>query len=469
MLKHTLDDTIAAISTPVGDGGIGIVRLSGRDSLGIAGKIFKAKDGKQPSDFKSYTTHYGHIIDRISDPSGNGIVIDEVILTIMRAPRSYTKEDIIEINCHGGITPLRKVLELVFSLGARMAEPGEFTKRAFLNGRIDLAQAESVLDLIRSKTDTGLRAAMGQLEGALSSDIKRLRDGLVEIASHIEASIDFPEEDIETLSGSGIKLKIEEMMDEIKKLIDGADRGRILKEGIRTVICGRPNVGKSSLMNSLLREKRVIVSHIPSTTRDVIEEIINIDGIPLKIVDTAGIIETNDLLTKEGVKRSRFYISTADLILFLLDRSEPLSMGDKVIMDEIKDKKVIVVINKADLPKRLEVGQIRKILHDKRMIEISVTEERNLKELEGAISEMVWGGVISADHTVMVTNSRHKALLGRTKDVLTRFLKNFAEKAPPEFLMLEVEEAIDSLGEITGESIDTDILDKIFNDFCVGK
>lgn len=463
-MRYNLDDTIVAISTPVGEGGIGIVRLTGRNSLSIVDSIFKSKDGKKPSEFKSYTTHYGHIIGQ-----GSTSIIDEVILTVMRAPKSYTKEDIVEINCHSGIIPLRRVLELVLSLGARLAQPGEFTKRAFLNGRIDLAQAESVLDIIRSKTDTSLRAAMSQLEGEFSRRVKALRNELIDLYSHVEASIDFPEEDIQILSDCNLETRAKEIIDKLKALIDSADKGMILMEGIRTVICGKPNVGKSSLMNSLLRQKRVIVSHIPGTTRDTIEEIINISGIPLRIVDTAGIIETDDLLTKEGVDRSRFHVSAADLVIFLLDGSQPICENDEIIMDEIRKRKVIVVINKTDLPKRLEIERIKDVLHDKKIIEISVTKKKNLKELEDAISEMVWGGQVTTEHVGLVTNARHKTLLIQTKTVLERGLHNFEKEVSPEFIILDMKEGIDCLGEITGETIDTDILDRIFERFCIGK
>ena len=464
--KINLDDTIVAISTPVGEGGIGIVRLTGKDSLPIADKIFKSKDNKLPSEFESYTTHYGHIVCR-SDAQCE--VIDEVILTVMRAPKSYTKEDIIEINCHGGITPLRRVLELVLSLEARLAQPGEFTKRAFLNGRIDLTQAESVLDIIRSKTDTSLRTAMSQLEGDFSKKVKDLRLRLIDLHGHVEASIDFPEEDIDILSNCGIEQETGKIIKELKALVDSADRGRILMEGVSTVICGKPNVGKSSLMNSLMRQRRVIVSHIPGTTRDAIEEIININGIPLRIIDTAGITETDDFLTKEGVERSRHHMESADLVLFLLDGSQQLCKNDKAIMNEIKDKKVIVVVNKTDLPKRLKIDKIKKVLHDKKIIEISVAKKKNLKRLEDIISEMVWGGQVSADHTSLVTNARHKALLIQSKNTLERLLRNLRKRISSEFIALDTKEAIESLSEITGETVDIDILDKIFSKFCIGK
>ncbi len=461
-MKYDLDDTIVAISTPVGEGGIGIVRLSGRDSLSVADKIFRSKNDLHPSGFESYTTHYGHIVQENE-------IIDEVLLTVMKAPKSYTKEDIVEISCHGGIVPLKKILGLVLSMGPRTAEPGEFTKRAFLNGRIDLAQAESVLDIIRSKTDKGLRAAMSQLDGDFSRNVRAIREELIGILSNVEASIDFPDEDTEILTEFNIKEKLTDTAGEIRALHDSSDKGRILTEGIRTVICGRANVGKSSLMNALLREKRVIVSHIPGTTRDAIEEILNIDGIPLRVADTAGIIDSDDSLTREGVEKSRSHISAADLVLFLLDGNAPLTADDTAIMDEIKDKKAIVVVNKGDLPQRLDTDEVKSLMPQKRIVGISATEKKNLGKLEGAIKDMIWGGDVTADHSVLVINQRHKALLGLAWDSLQKALKSVSEKTPPEFIALDMREAVESLGEITGETIDEKILERIFSNFCIGK
>lgn len=463
-MKYNIDDTIAAISTPVGENGIGIVRLSGPDSLVIADKIFKPKNGKCPSQFKTYTTHYGHILDKDKASSA----IDEVILTIMRAPRSYTKEDIVEINCHGGTASLKKILECVLTLGARLAEPGEFTKRAFLNGRIDLAQAEGVLDIIRSKTDTSLRAAMSQVKGEFSVEVKNLRNELLDILSSVEASIDFPDEDIEILSETNFDKRVGEVIGKLKALIDSADKGKILREGITTVICGRPNVGKSSLMNALLKEKRVIVSHIPGTTRDTIEEIVNIGGIPLRLIDTAGIIDSEDILIKEGVERSRLHIKAADLIIFMVDGSEDLKQEDKKIADSIKDKKVVVVINKIDLTNKLKRDDLKKIISERSIIEISVAKKKNIDELIDKTCDMIWGGQITADHTPLVTNIRHKVLLIQAKDRLSNMLSN-AKDTSTEFIALDMKEAIESLGEITGETIDTEILDRIFANFCIGK
>lgn len=467
-----MEETIAAISTPVGEGGIGIVRMSGARALAIADKIFRSKDGKRPSQFETYTTHYGHIVEIASPPStarNDEIVIDEVILTVMRAPKSYTKEDIVEINCHSGIISLKKILELVLKLGARLAEPGEFTKRAFLNGRIDLAQAEAVVDVIRAKTDTSLKVAVNQLEGDLSGQVKVLRERLLNLYTHIEASVDFPEEDVEILADCDMNDNLKDISKKIKHLVDTSEGGRVLREGITTVICGKPNVGKSSLMNAFLREKRVIVSHIPGTTRDAIEEVVNIRGIPLKIVDTAGIIDSEDLLTKEGVSRSRLYIRQADLVLFLLDASDELDVKDIVIMNEVKDKKTIVVINKTDLPRRLDTSRINNDLHSKLLVEISVAERRNLEKLEDAVTEMVWHGEISPNPEPIVTNVRHKDALVSGHDALNRALDSLEKKLSPELMSVSVKEAIDKLGLITGETVSEDILDRIFSEFCIGK
>jgi len=461
-MRYDLDDTIVAISTPVGDGGIGIVRLSGKDSLSIADRIFRLKNGKVPSKLKSYTTHYGHIVD-------NNSVIDEVILTIMRGPKSYTKEDIVEINCHGGILPLKNVLGLVLSCGARPAQPGEFTKRAFLNGRIDLAQAESVLDVIQAKTEVSLRAAMGQLEGGLSRAVREIRNRLLDITSDVEASIDFPEEDIDQMPYAAREAGLAGVEKELDRLIGSSEKGVIIREGVRAVLCGKPNVGKSSLMNALLRQDRVIVSHIPGTTRDTIEEMIAIDGIPVRLVDTAGIAESDDLITKEGITRSRFQLEGADLVLFMLDAGEPLSERDILIAEEIRNKKAIVVVNKIDLPRKLDIELLQNILAGKRIVDISVSAQKNIDVLESAISEMIWGGEVSSDHTVLVTNVRHKALLIQAKNIISGALEGIRERLAPELLAIEIREAIDRLGEITGEIVDTDILDRIFDKFCIGK
>jgi len=457
-----LNDTIVAISTPLGEGGIGMVRMSGKNALKIADKVFRSKDKEKPSQFKTYTTHYGHIIDKNQ-------IIDEIILTVMRSPKSYTKEDIVEINCHSGIVPLRKVLELVIKEGGRLAQPGEFTKRAFLNGRIDLAQAEAVLDVIKAKTDSSLKVAIDQLKGSLSEEITKIRENLLQLYAHIEACIDFPEENVEILSNSDMLNNLKRITRRLKQLIDTADNGKVLRDGITTVICGKPNVGKSSLMNAFLRENRVIVSHIPGTTRDTIEELVNIRGIPLKIVDTAGIMDSDDHLTKEGVVRSRTYIKTADLVLFLLDASEELHDRDLAIMEEVKDKKTIVVINKTDLPKKLDTKKINNHLHDKKVIEISVEKNKNLEKLEKAVTEMVWHGKITPNNDPLITNVRHKNALVSSYESLNEVIVSLENKLSPELVAINMREGIDKLGEVIGQMISEDILDRIFSEFCIGK
>ncbi len=467
-MNNNIDDTIVAISTPVGEGGIGIVRLSGAGSLAVADAIFSSSRGKRPSRLKSYTAHYGRVIDTRLDERP---AIDEVILNIMRAPKSYTREDVVEINCHGGIVPLKKILELVMSFGVRLAEPGEFTRRAFLNGRIDLAQAESVLDIIKARTDTGLRAAMNQLGGELSRNVAVLRGELLDLISRVEASIDFPEEETGGYFIEGAAAGMKAIVKEIRRLESSADKGMVLTEGLRAVICGRPNVGKSSLMNALLRRSRVIVSHIPGTTRDTIEELINIEGLPVRLVDTAGIIDSDDLLIKEGVDRSRLHIESSDLLLLVLDGSEPLNAQDHELIRAAADKRAMVVINKSDLPRKADLGEarIRELLGQKRSVEISAKDRRGLDALEGSISSMVWDGEVCADHTCLVTNARHKTLLSSAADALERGLGAAEKGAPPEIVSIEFKEAAEALGRITGESIDGEVLDRIFERFCIGK
>jgi len=464
MKRTNPNDTIVAISTPVGEGGIGIVRLSGRDVFGIADKIFLPKDGLKPSQFKTYTTHYGHIMD-----SATQKIIDEVILTVMRSPKSYTKEDIVEINCHGGIVPLKKILELVVGMGARVAEPGEFTKRAFLNGRIDLLQAEAVLDVIRSKTEAGLEAALSQLRGGLSDTINEVKNDIMNSYVHIEASIDFPDEDINVQDSRKLSEQMTAVIDKMQNLLKTSEKGKILRQGLSAVICGKPNVGKSTLMNLLLKENRVIVTPIPGTTRDIVEETINIDGIPLKIADTAGIAESLDAVEKEGVRRSHEYIKGADIVLFLMDNSRKLTAEDKAIIDMIKDKKAVVIINKIDLPKKLKLDEIIDDLRNKKRVEVSATKGTHLDLLEKAISNMVWSGEVIQHNQPFITNVRHSDALKKAYKYIKQAKGSLEKKLSPEFVALDVKEALDALGEIVGESIGKDLLNRIFGEFCIGK
>ena len=483
-MRHLdLNDTIVAISTPVGEGGIGIVRLSGPKALSIADRIFVSKNGAKPSQFKSFTTHYGYIkqftvhrspftdkkvADNGQRTTDNGI-IDEVILTVMRAPKTYTKEDIVEVNCHSGIVPLRKTLDLTLMLGARLAEPGEFTKRAFLNGRIDLTQAEAVLDIVKAKTEASLRAALFQLEGRLSQKIRRIRDDILQILAHIEVSLDFPEEDIEILTRDDLLNRANEIVTELRQLLDTASKGIVLREGVSAVICGRRNVGKSSLLNALLKQERAIVSPVAGTTRDSIEERVDIEGIPLRLIDTAGIIETGDLVEKEGVVRSYNYIGCADLILLVLDNSEPLLDQDKAIIEEIRNKAAIIVINKIDLPREIDPAQVKKALADKRIVYTSATEETGLHSLEKAIAEMFWQGKVTSSDGALITNVRHKDTLRRVLESMERSIQLIKKNYSPEFIAPDMRKAKDSLGEIVGGALTEDLLEKIFSEFCIGK
>jgi len=459
-MKVYLEDTIAAISTPVGEGGIGIVRLSGPHALEIVDQIFVGR-GK-PSNFPTYTTHYGHIVFQ-------GESIDEVILTVMRVPGSYTREDIVEINCHGGIVPLKKVLEIVLQLGARLAEPGEFTRRAFLNGRIDLAQAEAVIDIIRAKTDLSLQTAISQLKGELSAKVRQIKELVLKVLASIEAAIDFVQEDIEIISRDEILEQLENIREQLERLLATADYGKVLREGISTVIAGRPNVGKSSLLNALLQEQRAIVTPIPGTTRDVIEEIINIQGIPLKIADTAGIRPVQDIIEKEGVDRSRSYMQRADLILLMLDGSEPLTSEDRELLKEIRDKEAILVINKIDLPQKIELKKVEELAIKKPLVKISATQAIGLPDLEKTIVEMIWRGEVIVSDGALITNVRHKNSLRQAHSSIQRAIETTRQGLSEELISVDLRAALNSLGEITGETVVEDILDYIFSEFCIGK
>lgn len=457
-------DTITAISTPPGENGIGIVRISGPSALEIADRMFtpKKRPGKKMvTRLKSHALHYGHIVS-------NGRKIDEVLLTIMRKPRTYTREDIVEINCHSGIVVLKQILDLVVFHGARIAEPGEFTKRAFLNGRIDLVQAEAVLDVITSRTSEGLKIAERQLRGETSIKIKSARSKLMDIISDIEADINFPEENLSASGPSSPKESLCKVERELLKLIDSSEKGIILKEGITTVICGKPNVGKSSLMNSFLKQDRAIVTPVPGTTRDTIEETVNVRGVPLRIVDTAGIIHIEDEVAKESVARSKHCMSIADLILVVLDSSDRLSKLDLEIIDIVKDKKTIVVVNKTDLPEALQIDEIKNHLHDKRIIRVSAKSGLGLEELEDAIYDIFWSGEVSTEG-IFISNSRHLEALKKAFDFARGALRSIDEGRPLEFISLDLKDAADALGIITGEVFTEDLLETIFNKFCIGK
>lgn len=457
-------DTIAAISTAVGEAGIGIVRLSGKDAIKIANNIFRGINNKTLLDAENRKMVYGHIIDNRNDE-----IIDEVLIVSMKEPHTYTRENVVEIYCHGGIIPVRKILELLLYNGARLAEPGEFTKRAFLNGRLDLSQAEAVIDIIKAKTDKSFQVSMDQLEGGLSKKVEVIRDTVLSMLAHVEVTIDFPEDDIDEVTYEELEENANRVISEIKKLLSTADRGKILRDGINTVILGKPNVGKSSLMNALLRENRAIVTDIPGTTRDIIEEHLNIDGIPLRIIDTAGIRETEDLVERIGVDRAKETIESADLIIAVFDISTDLTEEDYNIIDLIKGRKALVLLNKTDLPKKYSEDRLRELLEGVDIISASVINEVGLDVLEDSIKEMFYSGEIELDSSVVVTNLRHKNQLEKALVNMESALNDIRAQVPLDCIEVDLRDCWENLGEILGETIGEDILDKIFAEFCIGK
>lgn len=459
-----MESTIAAISTTVGESGIGIVRMSGKDSLSIASKIFKGKKTKNLKDAENRKITYGHIFD----PT-DGSLIDEVLIVFMKAPFTYTREDIVEIYCHGGIISVRKILELLLANGAVMAERGEFTKRAFLNGRLDLSQAEAVIDIIKSKTELSYKLSLNQLEGGLSSEIKRIMDELTEMVAHVEVSIDFPEEDFEEITYDELELKSKKILDEIDNLLNTSERGRILREGLNVVILGKPNVGKSSLLNSMLRENRAIVTDIPGTTRDTIEEYMNIDGIPLKIVDTAGIRNTENIIEKIGVDKAKNLLETADLTIAVFDSSKELEEDDYEIINMIKDKKGIALLNKMDLDSKLTMEDLKKLIPEMKIIPTIISQKIGIQDIENNIKDMFYGGKVKIKNDIMVTNIRHKKKLIDAKKNISDAYTGIISKVPLDCLEVDLKNCWTNLGEISGDTVTEDILDKIFSEFCVGK
>jgi len=453
-------DTIAAISTAIGEGAIGIIRISGDKAIDISQEIFKPKN-KNIKKLEDKKLVYGHIVDENN-------IVDEVLITTMYAPNTYTKEDIVEINCHGGSIPLQKILKLILKKGARLAEPGEFTKRAFLNGRLDLTQAESIMDLISAKTSKGFDIALEQLSGSLSKEITELRQNIEELLAFLAVSIDYPEEDIEEITFKEIENRINDIISKLDKLIISGEKGKIYREGILVSITGKPNVGKSSLMNALLNESRAIVTDIPGTTRDIIEEYINVEGIPLKIVDTAGIRETEDIVEKIGVERSKEIFNKSDLVIFILNASEKLSKEDREIMELIVDKKAIVIINKTDLENVIEEDEINKILHKKTIIKTSITNNKGLDVLEKEIYKMIMGD-FKESNSKMVTNTRHIAALEKAYTSFRDALIGVKNEMPYDFLEVDIKNGYEYLGEITGDTVEADIVTKIFKNFCLGK
>lgn len=460
-----IKDTIAAISTAVGEGGIGIVRISGPEAVEIADEVFKSHQlNKSLHEVNTYTAHYGHIINPETEQ-----VLDEVISLVMKAPKTYTKEDVVEINCHGGVVPLQKILNLVLDVGARLAEPGEFTKRAFLNGRIDLSQAEAIMDVITSQTEAGLEVAMDQLEGGLSDQINNISQKILRLLAHLEASIDFPEDEIEDFNPEELEKRVIEILSEIEDLLATSKRGRIVKEGIQTAIIGKPNVGKSSLLNALLQENRAIVTEVPGTTRDVIEEVINLDGIPLKIIDTAGIREAKNEVEKIGIEKSQKFLKRADLVLLVLDAHCGITAEDRKIIDLAAGKDTIIVVNKTDLESKLDLKELKEELNIEAIVETSATEGIGIKELEELISDMVFGGQVKSTDQTLITNLRHKEALEAAYEDMKRVKKTIKQDLPADFVTIDLKAGLEKLGKITGDTVDEDIIDRIFADFCLGK
>lgn len=457
------DDTIAAIATAPGEAGIGIIRLSGSVAIDILDKVFRGKKSKSALDIPSRVVSYGHIVDE------NGNVIDEVLAIIMRKPSSYTKEDVVEIHCHGGIIPVRRIMELVLKSGAVMAEPGEFTKRAFLNGRIDLTQAEAVIDVITSKTETGLNAALNQLDGELSKELHSIMDDLLSILAHIEASIDFPEHDIEEITQDNILVAAVKAVAAMEKLSDSFEEGKIIRDGLSTAIVGSPNVGKSSLLNILIKENRAIVTDIPGTTRDIIEEYLNIGGILVKLIDTAGIRETEDVVEKIGVERTKSAIVEAEVIIFVIDASMPLMREDYDILELVKGKKVIIAANKIDKGINEDVNKLMDDQTQGSIIRMSVKDKIGIDELEDKIKDLVYHGQASVSKNKMVTNIRHKDLLDKALDSASRAVDGLKDGVPIDLLSVDFKEAWRRLGQITGDVVEEDIIKEIFSKFCIGK
>lgn len=462
MATVTEFDTIAAISTPPGEGAISIVRTSGEEAVSIAQKVFSGKDLTQA---KSHTINYGHIVDPKTHEE-----IDEVMVSLMLAPKTFTREDVVEINCHGGIVATNRILQLLLVNGARLAEPGEFTKRAFLHGRIDLTQAESVMDLIRAKTDRSMKIALNQLDGNLSHLIDSLRKDILDVLAQVEVNIDYPEyDDVEEMTTKLLKEKAIEIKQRIEQLLKTASQGKIMREGLATALVGRPNVGKSSLLNHLLHEDKAIVTDVAGTTRDVIEEYVNVSGVPLKLIDTAGIRETDDKVEKIGVERSKKAIEQSDLVLLVLNAAESLTKEDLELIRLTNDKKRIIILNKTDLEEKLDRKELAKISENAPVYATSILKNEGVEALEEAISKLFFNGIENSQSTVMVTNARHIALLKKAQNSLDSVLEGISSGMPVDLVQIDMTEAWNLLGEITGESYEDELLDQLFSQFCLGK
>jgi len=456
------DDTIAAIATPIGTGGIGIIKVSGSKAIEIATQIFRPRNVSPP--FKSYHLYYGEVIDPYQ-----GYTIDEALLSFMAKPRSYTREDVVEINCHGGYLVLQEILELVLKVGARLAEPGEFTKRAFINGRIDLSQAEAVVDLIESKTSLSLKYASSQLKGTLSQEISALKRGVVEVLSLLEVSIDFPEENLEIAPSSRLIVQTDYLISRIEKLLNTYIEGKFYREGVSTIIAGKPNVGKSSLFNVLLGEERTIVTPVPGTTRDFIEEIINIKGIPLKIIDTAGLRDPSDRIEEEGIRITKDKLDQADLILLVIDSSVELDEKDETLLSAVKGKRAVVVCNKIDLPRKVSVDLVQRWFSSSQVVLISALFKTGIEQLKEVVASLLVSHTSSLPSYPLISNLRHKLALEKALSPMQSARESLQKNVPYEFTASDLQAALHYLDEITGRTTPEDILNQIFNRFCIGK
>lgn len=453
-------DTIAAIATPIGEGGISIIRVSGENALEIVNKIFR---GANLNKVASHTIHYGHIIDY-----ANKDVVDEVLVTVMLAPKTFTRENTVEVSCHGGLLVTQKILQLILDNGARMATPGEFTKRAFINGRIDLTQAESIMDIIEAKTDRARQVAMKQLEGGLLFEIRKLRQELLNTMAHEEVNIDYPEYDMDDVTSKEMYDKAQQVIKEIDKLLATAQEGKVVRSGFATAIVGRPNVGKSSLLNYLSKEEKAIVTNIAGTTRDTLEEYVSLKGILLKLIDTAGIRQTDDIVEKIGVERSKRAITESDLVLLLINSSEELTEEDQKLLELTQDKKRIIILNKADQVAKITKKDIQKIT-DSPIVTISVLKKQNMIGLEEAIKSLFLQGITDSKSEVMVTNQRQNDLLRKAKQSLIEAIEAINDNMPLDLVQIDLKEAWDSLGEITGDTAPDELITQLFSKFCLGK
>ena len=457
-------DTIAAISTAPGEGAIGIVRISGDLAISIASSIYQCGT-KKLEEQKTHTIHYGHIVDPKS-----GEIYDEVMVSVLRAPKTFTREDIVEINCHGGIVAINRVLQLVLRMGARLAEPGEFTKRAFLNGRIDLSQAEAVMDLIRAKTDKSMQLAMRQLDGQLSHLIQNLRQEILNTLAQVEVNIDYPEyDDVEEMTLQLLREKTQQVLQGIRALLNTASQGKILRDGLKTAIVGRPNVGKSSLLNVLLREEKAIVTDIAGTTRDTIEEYVNVRGVPLQLIDTAGIRETDDVVEKIGVERSRKALKEADFVLLLLNQSETLQEEDIRLLETTKGMKRIILFNKTDLPSKLSKEDIAPYANEEEIVTTSMLNKEGIDRLEEKIAGYFFQGQMNERDATYLSNTRHIALLEKAEQALVEVQNGIEMEMPVDLIQIDFTRAWDLLGEITGDSVQDELLTQLFSQFCLGK